>query len=156
MAYRVMDRCIVGLCSWNILTSMVISQCCYKGETNRTPFGRTFLRPGKCGLCFLAPWATAIFQGPCVVDIIVGPVLVNAADLCITKGFWSLPEGSAQGSAEACCCVAAAGGLQEFDRLHWSLWKCSLIASFCVPLCGSGECGTAVKPLNDSAWEGTP
>ena len=96
--------------------------------------------------CLVLPWILqsilCILQGPCAVDVVVGPVLVNAADCLVTCGCCSADD------PEACCCVKMAGGFKEFDRLHWSLWKCSPLRACCC---------SDVKPLDDEKWkENTP
>ena len=83
-------------------------------------------------------WFLCILQGPCAVDCVVGPVLVNAADCLVTCGCCSADD------PEACCCVKMAGGFKEFDRLHWSLWKCSPLRACC---CSDAE------PFDDEKWK---
>ena len=133
------DRCVMGLFSWN-LTAFGTVVCCYGFD--EAPFSRTFADPSgivKENDSFGYPWLFCILQGPCAVDCVVGPVLVNAADCLVTSGCCSADD------PEACCCVKMAGGFKEFDRLHWSLWKCS-------PLRAWFGCSDA-EPLDDEKWK---
>ena len=114
------------------------------------PFDRTFRDPapdewlnlrngGDEGILYI-PWACCCLQIPCAVDVVVGPILVNAADCCVTCGCCSADD------PESCCCVACAGGLKQFDRLHWSLWDYSPFRCCCY-------C-SGVKPMSDEMWKG--
>ena len=137
---RITDRFVVGCCSWNFLAWLQSFICCYGGYDSETPCCRTFGEPLHqvlqknltIGFC---PWCLCCAQVFCVVDCCVGPICINAADCCITM--------SASTEPEACCCVVAAGGFKQFDRLHWSLWNCSPLRWCCCP---------GVEPLDDSAW----
>ena len=124
---RVVDRCCVGCCSWNCFTRILAITW---------PFERTFLYPAPYewapeGILFL-PHLFCCLQIPCAVDCVVGPILVNAADCCVTCCACCCPD-----YAESCCCVACAGGWKQFDRLHWSLWDYSPFR--CCPHCSGVE-----------------
>ena len=133
----------MGCCSWNCFSFTAVSNCCYSGEKSKIPFSRMFTSPAKCGACFFAPWYIGLWQALCIVDIIIGPVCVNTADFFITKSNLK---------PEQCCCITLAGGVEEFDRLHWSLWKWSPLGYFCVPICSDSECGYPVKALDEWAY----
>jgi hypothetical protein len=137
---RLIDRSVMGCCSWNCFSFTAVSNCCYSGEKSKIPFSRMFTSPAKCGACFFAPWYIGLWQALCIVDIIIGPVCVNTADFFITKNNLK---------PEQCCCITLAGGVEEFDRLHWSLWKWSPLGYFCVPICSDSECGYPVKALDE-------
>ena len=140
---RMMRRVVVGCCSWNCFSFAVVSNCCYAGEKSRNPFSLTLTSPAKCGTCFFAPWYIGLMQALCIVDVIIGPVFVNIADCLITKS---------KLKPEECCCIALAGSVEEFDGLHWSLWKRSPLGYFCVPICSDCECGYPVKALDERAY----
>ena len=137
---RVVDRCVVGCCSWNVCTSLLTDNICY--GRHKEPFIRTFGDPAPEECCsdggvLYIPFICCCLQIPCAVDCVVGPILVNAADCCVTC-CCCCPD-----YAESCCCVACAGGLKQFDRLHWSLWDYSPFR--CCPHC------SGVEP--ESSWD---
>ena len=141
---RVVDRCCVGCCSWNFCTWICPTTIICYGDDYKTPFYRTFEDPApdECmsneGILNY-PWFCGCLQIPCAVDVVVGPILVNAADCCVTNGYCLADD------PESCCCVACAGGLKQFDRLHWSLWDYSPFR--CCPDC------SGVEPMSDEKWE---
>ena len=137
MRRRVVDRCVVGCCSWNFCTAALTLMCCYGNDYKIIPFYRTFAYPAPdkwiilgaslenlCCAYLGIPWLCFCLQIPCAVDIVVGPILVNAADCCVTCCCYP-------NYAESCCCVACAGGLKRFDMLHWSLWNQSPFRRCC-------------------------
>ena len=147
MRRRVVDRCVVGCCSWNCCT-WTLTTICYDAdeeEGNMTPFFRTFFSSpdgwfsrGE-GILYI-PWACGCLQAACAVDVVVGPILVNAADCGVTYGYCSADDPG------SCCCVAWAGGLMQFDRLHWSLWDSSPFRRYCPDCSG-------VEPMDDEDWK---
>ena len=141
---RVVDRCVMGCCSWNICTVCLTYHICYGADLAKHPFDRTFGDPAPdewspyYGGILEWPWLGCCLQIPCAVDCVVGPILVNAADCCVTCC-------CDDSGAESCCCVACAGGLKQFDRLHWSLWDYSPFR--CCPYC------SGVEPYSDEKWK---
>ena len=118
------------------------------GGGDNDPFGRTFGEPADEILnenpYFLWPWLLCILQGPCAVDCVVGPVLVNAADCLVTASGCCYP-GCVGACFKCCWCSSDADdAFKEFDRLHWSLWKCSPLRACCC---------SDVKPLDDEEWK---
>ena len=143
---RVVDRCVVGCCGWNYGTYFLTWTICYGVDHQANhPFYRTFRDPAPDewltdgGIISFA-WICCCIQIPCAVDCVVGPILVNAADCCVTCGCCTGDD------PESCCCVACAGGLKQFDRLHWSLWDYSPFRQICCFHNG-------VKPMSDERWK---
>ena len=143
---RVVDRCVVGCCSWNACSYLLTGFICYGDDSEKIPLYRTFIDPapdewfGDYGGILFYPYLCGCLQIPCAVDCVVGPILVNAADCCVTCCACCCPD-----YAESCCCVACAGGLKQFDRLHWSLWDYSPFR--CCPHC------SGVEPMSDEQWK---
>ena len=115
---RVKDRCIIGCCEWSIL-GLLLKDCTGK---NADVFN-FFWKP-VCGdlpnlpseseedvrrvfiCCYVFPLAQAV----CAVDCIVGPIIVNGADCCLTA-----------------CCESDMCEQRLCSERHWSLW---------LPCCG--------------------
>ena len=129
VAPRLKERCRVGCCEWN-MPGVCFSYQFGLDPTNKneayhvrdTQLVCKFFWEPLCGppddntwawmspeewpkvaLCFYFP--VPLMQALCAVDCVVGPVLVNGADYCLTA-----------------CCGSTVCEQRLFSERHWSLW----------------------------------